>query len=153
MRLLIEHGALVDLPNVQGVTPLIVAAGLSGGRSGVFANTFGGESRAIEIIDILLAAGADINARIVDNYDLTATVGRTPNALTEREGHTPLLAAVGRGWERAVEHLIANGAQVDIVDGRGRTPVEIARAGVAGREASPSEDIAAMLEQHLSSLD
>lgn len=153
MRLLIEHGALVDLPNVMGVTPLIVTAGVSGSRGGVFGGPFGGEDRAIEIIDMLLAAGADINARIADSYDLTATVGRTPNALTDREGHTPLLAAVARGWGSAVERLIANGAEVDIVDARGRTPVDVALGRIGGQDTIVSEEIAAMLERHLNSSD
>jgi ankyrin repeat protein len=150
MRLLIEHGALVDLPNVMGVTPLIVTAGVSGGgRGGVFGGPFGAEDRAIEIIDVLLEAGADVNARIVDSYNLTASFGRTPNALTEREGHTPLFAAVSRGWSRAVEHLIANGAEVDVVDARGRTLIDVAMGRIGGRETAISEEIAATLERHL----
>ena len=149
MRLLLEHGALVDLPNVMGVTPLLVAAGFSGGRSGVFGSAFGGEARAIEIVDLLLAAGANVNARIVDSYNLSASVGRTPNALTEREGHTPLLGAVSRGWIRMVEHLIANGAEFDIVDARGRTPVQVARGEIGGRQTTISEEVAVLLEDHL----
>jgi ankyrin repeat protein len=153
MRLLLEHGALVDLPNVMGVTPLMAAVGLGGGGRGAFGAAFGGEDRAIEIIDLLLAAGADINARIVDTYDLSATVGRTPNAMTEREGHTALFAAISRGWGRVVEHLIANGAAVDIVDARGNSGIDVALGRIEGRGTVVSEDIARYLQEILDTGD
>jgi ankyrin repeat protein len=146
MRLLVEYGALVDLPNVMGVTPLMAAVGLGGGGRGAFGAAFGGEARAIEIADLLLAAGADVNARIVDRYDLTASVGRTPNAMTDREGHTALFAAVSRGWGQVVEHLIANGAEVDIVDARGTSAVDVALGRFEGRGAVVSEEIASYLQ-------
>ncbi len=69
--------------------------------------------------------------------------------MTEREGHTPLFAAVSRGWGRAVEHLIAKGAEVDVVDARGRTLIDVAMGLIGGRETTVSEDIAATLERHL----
>jgi uncharacterized protein len=153
IRLLLEHGALVDLPNVMGVTPLMAAVGLGGGGRGAFGSAFGGEASAIEITDLLLAAGADINARIVDHYDLTATVGRTPNAMTEREGHTALFAAISRGWGRVVEHLIANGAEADIVDTRGKTTVDVALGRIEGRGSVVSEEIAGYLQEILDSED
>ena len=70
MRALLEHGALVDLPNVMGVTPLMAAAGI-GVRNSTSARTARRistgdmqiESKAIASLEILLAAGADINAR------------------------------------------------------------------------------------------
>jgi ankyrin repeat protein len=146
MRLLLEYGALVDLPNVMGVTPLMAAVGLGGGGRGAFGAAFGGEARAIEIADLLLAAGADINARIVGRYDLTATVGRTPNAMTDREGHTALFAAISRGWGRVVLHLIANGAEVDIIDARGNSAVDVALGRIEGRGVVVSEEIAGYLQ-------
>ena len=64
-RLLLEHGALVDLPNVMGVTPLMAAAGM-GCHLGFGATAAGSdgqrvETRAIASLESLLAAGADIN--------------------------------------------------------------------------------------------
>jgi len=150
MSLLIEHGALVDLPNVMGATPLMVAAGLGGGGGRFGGDGFDSEARAIEIVDMLLAAGADINARVVDRYDRTAAVGRTPNGMTEREGFSALLEAAVRGSRQIVEFLIANGAEIDVVDAHGRSPVDLALLDYfAGRDKPVYEDIAELLRPYL----
>jgi ankyrin repeat protein len=126
IRLLLAHGALVDLPNVMGVTPLMAVAGLGGGRGGVFSADFGTEGLAIEIIGELLAAGADINARVVDEYNRSAAIGRE-SSMTNREGHSALFAAVGRGWSRVADFLIEQGAEFDVTDARGNTIVDMAQ--------------------------
>ncbi|HUF73776.1 MAG TPA: ankyrin repeat domain-containing protein [Gammaproteobacteria bacterium] len=149
MRLLIEHGALVDLPNVMGVTPLMVAAGLGGGRGGFGGGGFDSEARAIEIVEMLLAAGADINARVVERYDRTAMLGRNNNAMVEREGYSPLLAAISRGWGRVTEHLIANGVDVDVVDARGNSAIDVALGQTGGGETVASDEIATRLREIL----
>ncbi|HSC15347.1 MAG TPA: ankyrin repeat domain-containing protein, partial [Gammaproteobacteria bacterium] len=62
MKALLAAGALVDLPNAYGHTPLIVAAGATRGRA---TPTRGGnytEEQAIEAVKVLLAAGADVRA-------------------------------------------------------------------------------------------
>jgi ankyrin repeat protein len=153
MRLLIEHGALVDLPNVMGVTPLMVAAGLVGGRGGFGGGGFDSEGLALEIVEILLAADADINARVVDSYNRTAQVGRNNNAMVEREGYSPLLAAISRDWARVTEYLIANGAAVAAVDARGNSGLDIAlaRAEDGENQNSTARQIAAMLQGALAS--
>ena len=146
-RLLLEHGALVDLPNVHGITPLMAAAGHSSGRG------FGdqqqsaqqAQARAIELIDLFLAAGADIDAKITDDSSRTASVGRQPNAVTERKGQTALYGAVKNGWANVVEHLLAKGANPNISDALGRTPVDAALGRIAGRNTVVSEEIAARL--------
>jgi ankyrin repeat protein len=62
VELLLKHGALVDLPNKDGVTPLMAAAGvdyatrLTRGRNRT-------DEGVIASMKLLLAAGADINAR------------------------------------------------------------------------------------------
>lgn len=141
IRLLLAHGAGVDVPNVMGVTPLMAAAGMGGGRGGVFSADFGPESRAIETIGVLLDAGADVNARVVDEYDRTATIARS-SSMTEREGHSALFAAVARGWSDVVEFLIENGAEVDTVDARSRSPVDVALGMIGGRGNQVSGELA-----------
>jgi ankyrin repeat protein len=143
-RLLLEHGALVDLPNVHGITPLMAAAGHASGRNRV---TDGqqAQERAIELIDLFLAAGADIEAKITDTDSRTANVGRQPNAVTEREGQTALYGAVKFGWADVVEHLLAKGADPNVKDVLGRTPLDGALGRIAGRDNTPSEEIAARL--------
>ena len=62
MRLLLEHGAHVDLPNVMGVTPLMAATGLGvrdinfgSNRSPRFGSEERIEERVIESLEILLS--------------------------------------------------------------------------------------------------
>jgi ankyrin repeat protein len=141
VELLLKHGAIVDLPNVMGVTPFMAAAGIgwggvggSGpGQSPVF---YGArprpnlESEAIEILKVLLKAGADINARITDTSSHTALIAR-PNSMSLRQGQTAIFGAIGAGtvnetapprnWLKLTQFLIDNGARLDIKDARGRT--------------------------------
>jgi len=144
IRLLLRHGADVDLPNVMGVTPLMAAAGMGGSRGGVFSTNFGSEARAIEIIGVLLEAGADINARVVSEYDRTGTIARD-NSMRGREGHSALFAAVSRAWPGVVDYLVDNGAEVDVVDARGNSLIDYASGTVSGRGDVASDDLATRL--------
>jgi ankyrin repeat protein len=146
-RLLLEHGALVDLPNVQGLTPLMAAAGHTSTRFGEQRpNGELAQARAIELLELLLAAGADINAKISDNDSLTARVGRQPNAVTDRGGQTALYGAVKFGWANVVEYLLAKGADPNVKDALGKTPLDGAMGRIgAGRENVASEQVAALL--------
>jgi uncharacterized protein len=142
-RLLLEHGALVDLPSVHGITPLMAAAGHTSGRFGEQRqDTEQAQARAIELIDLFLAAGADINAKITDDSSRTANVGRQPNSVTERKGQTALYGAIRNGWASVVEHLLEKGADPNISDALGRTPVDAALGRVAGRNTVVSEELA-----------
>ena len=79
VRALLEHGALVDLPNASGVTPFMAAAGI-GTRtgSGVLGPGVRDDvvARSLETMEILRRAGADVNARITDITSLTARIAR-----------------------------------------------------------------------------
>lgn len=151
MRLLLERGAHVDLPNVTGVTPLMAAASVGvrdtnfgSNRSPTFTTDELIEDKVIESIEILMAAGADINARITDTHSRTARIAR-PSQMTDREGQTALFRVASQGWLRVAEFMIANGATVDTVDRLGRSALDIA----LGRTVSGApvfEDVAALLE-------
>ena len=141
VALLLKHGALVDLPNVMGVTPLMAASGI--GWGGVGASGPGQsptvrarpqlEEDGIAIIDMLLKAGADINARITDTGSHTAVIAR-PSSMTERRGQTAIFGAVGAGtvnettpprnWLKLTQYLIDHGAKLDIKDARGVDLIE-----------------------------
>ncbi|HEY8520531.1 MAG TPA: ankyrin repeat domain-containing protein [Gammaproteobacteria bacterium] len=149
VRLLLEHGALVDLSNVMGVTPLMGAAGM-----GVSPRDrrldFGGDvqARAIATIDVLLDAGADVNARVTDITSRTARIARS-STMTEREGQTALYGAVKFAWARVVRHLIDRGARVDVVDALGKSPLDAALGRVGGRDNTVSEEVAQILREAL----
>jgi len=48
------------------------------------------------------------------------------NAKEEEEGWTPLFVAVGEGYKKIIELLIANGADVNAKDDVGDTPLDMA---------------------------
>ena len=133
VRLLLDHGALVDLPNASGVTPFMAAAGI-GTRtiSGVLGAgpSENVVSLSLQTMEILRKAGADVNARITDITSLTARIART-NTLTGRQGQSALFVAAELGRADVVRYLIDHGAKPDIKDDMGRTPIDVASKNVA----------------------
>jgi ankyrin repeat protein len=153
VELLLKHGALVDLPNVMGVTPFMAAAGMgwggvggSGpGQSPVVSRRPELESETLEVMRILLKAGADINARVTDTSSHTAKIAR-PSSMSERQGQTAIFAAVGAGtvnetnpprnWLKVTQFLIDNGARLDIKDARGVDLIECMKGLASGEQVA-----------------
>jgi uncharacterized protein len=151
VRVLLEHGALVDLPNVMGVTPLMGAAGMGMSprdRSLDFSGDV--EGRAIATLELLLTAGADVNASVTDIDGRTARIARL-STMSEREGQTALYGAVKFAWTRVVQYLIDHGADVDIVDALGKSPLDTALGSAGGRDNTVSEEVAEILRKASSS--
>jgi ankyrin repeat protein len=151
MRALLEAGASVDLPNVMGVTPLMAAAGIGvrninfgANRSPDFEGDPTVQARAIQSIEILLAAGADINARVTDTKSRTARIAR-PSAITDGDGQTALFSAASRGWIDVTRFLVERGAKADVKDGMGRSPLDMALARTNGRVTAGSDTVAEIL--------
>ncbi len=145
VRALLDHGALVDLPNVMGVTPLMGAAGMGVSRSDRRIDFRGDvESRVIATLEVLLADGADINARVTDIHSRTARIARR-NSMTDREGQTALYGAIRFGWPRVVDFLIDNGAEVDVIDALGKSPLDAALDGIDGRVDEVSDAVVELL--------
>lgn len=155
MRALLEHGALVDLPNVMGVTPLM-AAGAVGVRDSYFGSnrspTFDSdpliEEKIITSFEILLAAGADINAKITDGHSRTARIARR-SGMSDREGQTALYSVAAHGWPKVTQFMIEHGAAVDIRDAGGTSPLDAALATVNGEAQKNSEAVAELLRKAL----
>jgi ankyrin repeat protein len=150
MRLLLEHGARVDLPNVMGVTPLMAAAGIGvrdiyfgSNRSPKFDSDEQIEERVMTSLAILLDAGADINAQVTDMHSRTARIARR-SQMTDGEGQAPMHSAASRGWTRVVDFLIEHGAEVNVVDGLGQSPLDASLGGVTGN-SNVSEEVAEIL--------
>lgn len=93
-RYLLDKGADVRALDGQGNTPLNVAVR---GR---------GSKEKAHIVELLLTAGAD------------------PNAKTRAGGSTPLHIAAFGGNVEAVKHLIAHKADVNATDREGKTPLQ-----------------------------
>ena len=98
VELLIERGAQVDVKANTGATPLYLAAS--------------GSKNSKETIQLLLAAGADINVKRTTK----------PN-----EGFGLLHIASKDSNERVVDFLIAKGLDINAETATGRTPLELAR--------------------------
>jgi ankyrin repeat protein len=151
VRLLLGHGAIVDLPNASGVTPFMAAAGLgtrTGGGvlgPGVPDNVV---ALSIETMEILRKAGADVNARITDVTSLTARIARA-NTLTGRQGQTALFFVAETGRTDAVKYLLEHGARTDLVDDSGKSPIEVVES--ARRGDVRSREIVALLKNGVAS--
>lgn len=148
LQLLIDAGAIVDLPNVMGVTPFMAAAGVGAQIRDPIPEYPPEEvqTRAIRAMEVLRKAGADVNARITDTTSHTARIAR-PSSMTNRQGQTALYVAINWGWKDVVKYLLDNGARVDIADARGKTLLDAVKGDAGGRDHTPSPEITAMIQK------
>jgi uncharacterized protein len=112
VALLLAHGALVDLPNSLGITPLMAAAGIGSTTIDIRAR-FRDEQRCIETGRLLLAAGAKVNA-------------------VNDGGQTALHGAALWGWTAYVQFLADSGADLQAADLNGIRALDIALGKVGG---------------------
>jgi ankyrin repeat protein len=106
------------------------------------------QDRSIATLEILLAEGADVNARITDVKGYTARMGRG-STLPERGGQTALYGAVQWGWPRVAQYLIDHGAEVDIVDDLGVSPLDAALGRAGSADNRPSDEVAEIIQAAL----
>ena len=116
IKLLLEHGAIVDLPNSQGWTPTVAAAGAGSVDADTrgYYTTSDVEQRSIASLELLLAHGGELNGR----------AGRFQQA--------PLHGAAFWGWNKVVEYLLSKGADINLTDSRGYTAVDYAMGRAGG---------------------
>jgi ankyrin repeat protein len=157
IEMLLAHGAIVDLPNAAGLTPLMAAAGL-GLSPRASRGRFKTEAMGLESVRMLLAAGADINAQIAEPRrlekepprDLGGPV-RYQSVNMPTDGQTALHGAARRGWNDMISLLVANGARIDVADVEGLTPYDMAMGRYLQEPLDPPHAprpaTAALLEQ------
>lgn len=139
IKALLAHGAEVDLPNVFRITPLMAACGMSGSGRGFPTIPGQGDiqARAIKTIDLLMNAGANVNARVTNSHTHTAKLVAYVRG-RDHEGQTALFAAAESGWDRVVKDLLARSADATVRDDDGKTALDYARnppAAFPGRAA------------------
>jgi ankyrin repeat protein len=151
MKVLLNAGAQVDLPNIYGHTPLIVAASASRGRA---TPTRGGnvtEEQAIDAVKLLLAAGANVNAAGYKGEEIRTDRRCTGYVVVEDcyKGETAMHGAALRGWTTLAEVLAQAGANMDAPDADGKTPLDYAmgryRLGFLENRPEPQLKVAAAL--------
>jgi ankyrin repeat protein len=132
VRWLLEKGADATVATIEGNTPLLTAAGVAS-RDSDTRGRFRTEAQAIATVELLLAAGADINE-------------------ANGAGMTALHGAAFWGWNGLVQLLVDRGARIDVKDARGRTPIDAAMGraggnGFGGNRIDVHADTAALLEK------
>jgi len=155
IKVLLAHGAAVNVANVFRITPLMAAAGMSGSSRGGVGSAIapgGGprkridvQARVNETVDLLLAAGANINTRVTDSHTHTAKLVAYVTG-RDHEGQTALFAAAEEGWDRVVKNLLAHGADAAFRDDEGKMaldyamhPPRVFRGPQAARGGDPQE--------------
>jgi uncharacterized protein len=168
--LLLEYKALVDLPSKEGITPLMAAAGVDYGTR-VTRGRNRTDEGVLATMELLIKAGANVNARSL--FDRNLGFGRPGGGagfgagdsvgarIAQQAAHrgsqmpsansvpnqTALHGAAEHGFDKFIELLVANGADLSAKDAGGRTPLDVARgAGGARGGADAFPKTVALLE-------
>lgn len=125
IKLLLAAGAKADIPNTLGITPLLSAAGV-----GSIDRDARGDYRAVDVQD-----------RAIQCMDMLLKAGANINELGGRQAQGALLGAAFWGWDRVSPWLLEHGAQINQADNRGFTALDYAedRAGNPGNTIDVSE--------------
>jgi ankyrin repeat protein len=149
-RFLISHGASVNLPNAHGWTPLYLATdnrNIEGGDYPVPKP----DLDHLDYIKLLLANGADANARVAHGtWGSHTTLTRTIFTMQwfYEEGATPFVRAAQSGDVTLMKLLMSHGADPMIRTDWGDTALSTAAGigwvGGVTRERSPEESLEAV---------
>ena len=130
IKLLLAHGANVELPTATGISPLLAAAGV-GSSALDTRGRYKTQAQAVTAVQALLDGGANINE-------------------ADRSGQTALHGAASWGWNDLVRTLAERHANLLARDGRGRTAADVAMGSASGSGRASAEahpETAALLRQ------
>jgi ankyrin repeat protein len=137
VRALLNKGANPNI-NDMGLTPFLVAAGVGAGTTGgtgLAAAASAGGPVNMELMELLLQRGADVNAQVTGTLTYSMRVTRAPSA---NEGKTALHVAAEGGKTDLVRYLLQKGATTEITDASGRRAIDLAGGGGRGGNAPPA---------------
>jgi ankyrin repeat protein len=144
LKLLLDAGADADSPNADGMTTLMAVARtgnvdaakllIDHGATVDAREAFGGQTalmwaaarRHSAMIELLADHGADVDARsTARDYQRHITAEGRPKSL-DSGGFTPLLYAARENCIACIDSLLANGADIDLADPDGVSPLHLA---------------------------
>jgi ankyrin repeat protein len=133
VRALLAKGAYPNI-NAMGLTPFLVAAGVGAGNrggTGLAAQTSAGGPVNMELMELLLQHGANVNDQVTGTLTYSMRVSRAPSA---NEGRTALHIAAQEGKTDLVRYLLSKGANPEITDAGGLKAIDL--VGSAAQNAS-----------------
>jgi uncharacterized protein len=116
MKALLDHGADITLANSRGMTPTLAASGMGSTDAdtrGYFATT-DVQDRAIAALDLMFHHAGAINGK------------------GGQFAQVPLHGAAFWGWNRVIDYLLMQGAEINLADSRGYTAVDYAMGRAGG---------------------
>lgn len=106
VALLLRYKAKVELPNEDGMTPLMVAAGMGHGANPT-RGRYKTDAEAAACVRLLVEAGAAVKLR-------------------NRTKLSALHSAAQHGWNETVKYLVAKGSELEAEEANGLTPIDYA---------------------------
>jgi len=132
MRLLLAHGANANLATEGGTTPLMAAAGVNYVAGRTFTRS---RNETLEAVKLCIENGAEVNAQ---------------NSL----GFTAAHGAANRGLDDVLHLLAEHGANLDVKDKEGRTPLAFADGVfLAVTPPTPRPETAKLIRELLQKFD
>jgi ankyrin repeat protein len=111
IKLLLDHGARLDLSTSQGMVPILAAAGIGSTDRDARGNY----------------RGIDIQERVIASLQLLLDHGGQVNEKVGRQNQVPVQGAALWGWPKVAAFLIEKGADVNSADSRGLTALDYAQ--------------------------
>jgi uncharacterized protein len=138
VRALLAKGANPNI-NAMGLTPFLVAAGVGAGSdskiggTGLALDSSAGGPLNMEVTELLLQHGANVNDQVTGTLTYSLRVTRAPST---NEGRTALHIAAQEGKTDLVRYLLSKGANPEITDAGGLKAIDLVPGQNAG--ASPA---------------
>ncbi len=144
MKLLLEHGALVELPLADGTTPMLAAIMPSPVRA-----ADKDEKQALAALRLLKDAGADPKNAVTRSGGVLHLIHTLGMNEARVKGSTALQMATVQGWKDVVKQLAAWGVDLNARDADSLTAIDYAmgraRVGFLQQRPDARKDMADLL--------
>ena len=137
VRALLAKGANPNI-NSAGLTPFLVAAGVGAGNrggTGLAAQSSLGGPVNMEVMELLLQHGANVNDQVTGTLTYSMRISRAPSA---NEGRTALHMAAQEGNTDLVRYLLSKDANPEIKDAGGLRPIDLVGSSAQGASVPPA---------------